>query len=149
MSLDIAGTFELLFDKNNTTAYKALQDLQKESEESDRVYPYMDRLSDMLDSDHSYIRTRGLTLLAYNARWDTDYKIDEIIDKYLEHITDVKPVTARQCIRLLPIVAKYKPELKPDILSALHRANISMYADSMRPLVFRDIQNALKEIEAS
>lgn len=77
---NIAETFELLFDKNNNTAYKALQELQKESEETDCVYPYMDRLSDMLDSDNSYIRTRGLTLLAYNTKWDKDYKIDEVIE---------------------------------------------------------------------
>ena len=68
MSMNIAEIFELLFDKDNKTAYKALQELQKESEETDHVYPYMDRLSDMLESDNSYIRTRGLTLLAYNAR---------------------------------------------------------------------------------
>ena len=146
MSINIAETFELLFDKNNNVAYKALQILQKESEETDCVYSYMDRLSDMLDSDNSYIRTRGLTLLAYNAKWDKDYKIDEIIDKYLKHITDVKPITARQCIKLLPIVAKHKPELKNDILSALNNASISIYDDSMQPLVYRDIQKSLKEI---
>ena len=50
----------------------------------------MDRLSVIHDSDNSYVRIRGLTLLAYNAKWDKDYKIDEIIDKYLKHITDVK-----------------------------------------------------------
>lgn len=147
MSLNIAETFELLFDKNNTTAYKALQNLQKESQETACVYPYMDRLSDMLDSDNSYIRTRGLTLLAYNAKWDKDYKIDEIIDKYLNHITDVKPITARQCIKLLPIIAKYKPELRNDIISALHKANICVYDDSMQPLVYKDIRKTLKEIQ--
>ena len=147
MSINIAETFELLFDKNNNTAYKALQNLQKESQETDYIYPYMDRLSDMLDSDNSYIRTRGLTLIAYNAKWDKDYKIDEIIDKYLKHITDVKPITARQCIKLLPLVARYKPELKNDIISALHRANICVYDDSMQPLVYKDIQKALKEIQ--
>ena len=147
MSVNIAETFELLFDKNNTTAYKALQNLQKESQETACVYPYMDRLSDMLDSDNSYIRTRGLTLLAYNAKWDKDYKIDEIIDKYLNHITDVKPITARQCIKLLPIIAKYKPELRNDIISALHKANICVYDDSMQPLVYKDIQKALKKIQ--
>lgn len=147
MSLNIAETFELLFDKNNTTAYKALQNLQKESQETACVYPYMDRLSDMLDSDNSYIRTRGLTLLAYNAKWDKDYKIDEIIDKYLNHITDVKPITARQCIKLLPIIAKYKPKLRNDIISALHKANICVYDDSMQPLVYKDIQKALKKIQ--
>lgn len=146
MPRDIAETFEALFNKNNSAAYKALQALVKESEETDAVYPYMDRLSNMLDSDNSYIRTRGLTLLAYNAKWDKDYKIDEIIDKYLRHITDVKPITARQCIKLLPIIAKYKPELRDDILFALHQANVGIYDDSMQPLVYKDIQKALKEI---
>ncbi len=86
MSINTAEAFELLFDKNNKTAYRALQELQKESVETDKVYPYMDRLGDMLDSDNSYIRTRGLMLIAYNARWDRDNKIDEIIDGYLKHI---------------------------------------------------------------
>ena len=147
MSVNITETLELLFDKDNKVAYKALQELQKESAETDCVYPYMDKLSDMLDSDNSYVRTRGLTLLAHNAKWDKDYKIDEIIDKYLRHITDIKPITARQCIKLLPIIAKYKPELRNDIISALHKANISIYDDSMQPLVFKDIQKALKEIQ--
>ncbi len=144
---NIEETFELLFDKNNNVAYKALQELHKESEETDCVYPFIDRLSDMLDSDNSYIRTRGLTLLAYNAKWDKEYKVDEIIDEYLKHITDVKPITARQCIKLLPIIAKHKPELKNDILSALNKANISIYDYSMQPLVYKDIQKALKEIK--
>lgn len=144
---NIGETFELLFDKNNNVAYKAFQELQKESEETDCVYPFIDRLSDMLDSDNSYIRTRGLTLLAYNAKWDKEYKVDEVIDEYLKHITDVKPITARQCIKLLPIIAKHKPELKNDILSALNKANISIYDYSMQPLVYKDIQKALKEIK--
>lgn len=64
----------------------------------------------------------------------------------MKHITDVKPITARQCIRLLPKLTKYKPELKEDILSALHKADISIYDDSMQQLVYKDIQKALKEI---
>lgn len=147
MVVDVVEIFELLFDKNNKVAYKALLELQRESEKSNCIYPYMDRLSGMLDSDNSYIRTRGLTLIACNAKWDTDYKIDEIIDKYLQHITDVKPITARQCIRLLPIIAKHKPELRNDILSALHKANACIYNNSMQPLVYKDIQKALKDIQ--
>jgi len=91
-----------------------LQELQKESEETDCVYPYMDRLSKMLDSDNS---------------------------------TDVKPITARQCIKLLPIIAKYKPELRDDILSSLHKSDIPVYDSSMRLLIYKDIQKALKEIQ--
>ncbi|MCX4356074.1 MAG: SufBD protein [Oscillospiraceae bacterium] len=146
MPESIEAIFERLLDKNNRTAYAALQDLQKESEHSDKVYSYMDKLFDMLDSDKSYIRTRGLTLIACNSKWDSDNKIDEIIDEYLKHITDVKPITARQCIKLLPMIAKHKPELKNDIISALKKANISGYADSMRQLVSKDIQKAIAEI---
>lgn len=147
MPINTAEIFELLFDKNNNTAYKALQELQRKSLDFDEVYPYMDRLGDMLDSDNSYIRTRGLTLLACNSKWDKDNKIDEIIDKYLKHITDVKPITARQCIKLLPTIAENKPELKDDIVSALRKADISFYDDSMQPLIYKDIQKALKEIQ--
>lgn len=42
---------------------------------------------------------------------------------------------------------KYKLELKNDIISAFHKANISVYDDSMQPLVYKDIQKALKEIQ--
>lgn len=147
MPVNTAEIFELLFDKNNNTAYKALQELQRKSLDSDEIYPYMDRLGDMLDSDNSYIRTRGLTLLACNSKWDKDNKIDEIIDKYLKHITDVKPITARQCIKLLPTIADNKPELKDDIVSALRKADISFYDDSMQPLIYKDIQKSLKEIQ--
>ncbi len=145
--INIAETFKLLFDKNNSVAYKALQALQKESEKTNNLYAYMDRLGEMLDSDNSYIRTRGLTLLAYNSKWDKDNKIDEIIDKYLKHISDIKPITARQCIKLLPMIAKNKPELKNDIFIALQEANISFYDDTMQPLVYKDIQKALNQIQ--
>lgn len=147
MAENIAETFELLFNKSISVAYKALQELQKASEETDCVYPYMDRLSDMLDSENSYIRSRGLILIACNAKWDKDYKIDEVIDKYLKHITDVKPITARQCIKLLPTIAEHKPELKSDIVSALYKANISFYGESMQPLVWQDIKDALDAIQ--
>ena len=147
MEINIQDNFALLFDKNNNIAYKALQTLQKECEESNKVYCYIDKLADMIDNDNSYIRTRGLTLIAYNAKWDKDNKIDEIIDKYLKHIQDVKSITARQCIKLLPMIAKNKLELKDDIVSALQKTDISFYADSMQSLIYKDIQSSLAEIK--
>ena len=42
MEINIEDNFSRLFDKNNNMAYKALQTLQKECEESDKVYCYMD-----------------------------------------------------------------------------------------------------------
>lgn len=65
----------------------------------------------------------------------------------MKHIEDVKPITARQCIKLLPMIAKNKPELKCDIVFALQKADTSIYAESMQSLVYKDIQNSLAEIE--
>ena len=58
-----------------------MQEMQKESEETDCVYPYMDRLRNLSNSDNSYVCPRGLTLLTYNLKWDEAYKIDEVIEK--------------------------------------------------------------------
>ena len=142
----IAELIELLFSKNATIGCGAMKELIAVAEESNCVYPYMDQFIGMLDSDNSYIRTRGLLLIAANAKWDMDYKIDEIIDEYLRHVNDSKPITARQLIQVLPKLAKDKPELKDDILKALLRANTERYASSMRPLVEKDIRNALEKI---
>lgn len=136
-----------IFDKNNNTACGAMKTLAELSEQSDEVYAYMGTFIEMLENENSYVRNRGLILIAANARWDKDFKIDEIIDDYLRHITDPKPITARQCIASLPKIAESKPDLRTDILKALKSADVSHYPDSMCGLVFKDIQNALREVE--
>jgi hypothetical protein len=143
---DLLESINGLFDKNDKAAYKCLKELLSASEKDNRVYQFFDTFADMIDNDNSYIRTRGLLLISANAKWDTDYKIDEIIDKYLRHIMDDKPITARQCIKALPNIAKCKPDLVDDILSALNKANPQRYADSMQSLVYADIRAALKAI---
>lgn len=138
-----------LLDKNDKAAYKCLKKLLSASEQNNCVYQYFDTIADMIDNENSYVRTRGLLLISANAKWDIDYKIDEIIDKYLRHIMDDKPITARQCIKALPNIAKHKPDLIADIVSALHKANPQRYADSMQSLVYRDIRTAIKMISGS
>lgn len=125
----------------------AMKELQAISETSDTVYPFMAQLIGMLGSDNSYIRTRGLLLIVSNARWDTDYLIDENINQILSHITDPKPITARQFIQSLPALALAKPDLRAEILAALHVADTLRYPLSMRPLVDGDIGKAILEIE--
>lgn len=132
--------------KDNKRAYSSLKILLEESRKSDKVYAYFDRYAEMMEDENSYIRTRGLRLTAANARWDTENKIDEVIDEYLKHIKDVKPITARQCIQALPEIAKYKPDLLEVIIQALERMDVSQYPDSMRPLVEKDIRAVLKEL---
>ena len=87
---------------------KALQDA---SHEDCMVYTHLNEFFDMLKNKNSFVRTRGLVLIAENAIWDEKGIIDRFFESYLQHITDEKPITARQCIKLLPTIAKHKPEL--------------------------------------
>ena len=49
----------------------------------------------------SLVKNRVLYILAANAQWDEDNHFDAILDDYLAHVTDEKPITARQCIKAL------------------------------------------------
>lgn len=142
----VAEFAEALKSKDETRAYQCFKTLEKESADTDNVYPFFDFFAEMMEHDNSYIRTRGLLLIAANARWDTENKIDELIDRYLEHIEDEKPITSRQCIKALPVIAKWKPKLLEDICRALRKADPGIYKESMSPLVARDIKEALETI---
>ena len=143
---DIEQLVNGLTDQNDKHAYNCLRQLTAISEQSNEVYRYFDVFAQMLTSANSYIRTRGFLLIAANAERDEDCKIDEIIDTCLQCIRDAKPIAARQCIKVLPHLAKRKPELKQDIVRALHRADISIYTGSMQPLVYKNIRECLAKI---
>ena len=90
MSEKVEELLELLASRDNSQAYQVLKALEEMSAESNCLYPHMDKFIAMASSGNSYVRTRGLALIAHNAKWDVDDKIDGIIDGYLEHITDEK-----------------------------------------------------------
>lgn len=141
---DIKNCVNGLFNNDNNMAYKCLNQLESESCKSDSVYPYFDVFVEMLQNKNSYIRTRGIILIAVNAKWDKDYKVDEIVDEYLKHINDDKPITARQCIKYLPLLSKYKPNLKQHILQSLKSVNFDRYTESMQSLLSSDIKKCIK-----
>lgn len=143
----VSELIERLYSKDNKVAYQALQMLEIESEKSNAVYKFFDRFAEMIENSNSYIRTRGIVLISVNAKWDTENKIDEIIDDYLKHILDEKPITARQCIKALPSIAKYKSDLVECIREALLKADVTIYGDSMQTLVYKDISSSLKKIK--
>lgn len=143
----VSELIERLYSKDNKAAYQALQILEIESEKSNSVYKFFDRFAEMIENSNSYIRTRGIVLISVNAKWDTENKIDEIIDDYLKHILDEKPITARQCIKALPSIAKYKPDLVECIREALLKVDVTIYCDSMQTLIYKDISSSLKKIK--
>ena len=92
------------------------------------------------------MRNRALTILAANAQWDDENRFDAVIENYLSHITDEKPITARQCIKALAQIGQAKPQYVPMILAALRSADLSKYKDSMRPLIEKDIQSTTEAL---
>ena len=87
-------------------------------------------------------------ILAANAQWDDENRFDSIISDFLIHITDEKPITARQCIKALAQVGLAKPHYIPRILSCLREADLSKYKDSMRPLIEKDMAETEKILMA-
>lgn len=136
-------TGKIMRDSGN--AYNALLGT---SAKSDEVYGYMDDFFAMMNDGNSNIRVRALGLICANAKWDGQKKIDGRIDEILSHITDEKPIAARQFINLLPELAAEKPELKTVILDALKNADFSVYPDGMSALAAKDAASAAEKIEA-
>ena len=111
-----------------------------ESQDTDEWYEYFDTFSSLLNHPKSLVRNRVLYILAANAQWDDNNRFDTILPEYLSHVTDEKPITARQCIKALVQVGMAKPQYIPRILSCFHDADLSKYKDSMRPLIARDME---------
>ena len=118
-----------------------------ESQETDEWYEYFFDFAALLDHPKSLVRNRALYILAANAQWDDENRFDSVIPAFLAHITDEKPITARQCIKALAQVGQVKPKYIPMILSALHNADLSKYKESMRPLLEKDIEETKKRLE--
>ena len=114
-----------------------------ESLDTDEWYEYFDAFASLLSHPKSLVRNRGLHILAANVQWDDDNRFDAILPEFLSHITDEKPITARQCIKALALVGQAKLQYIPQIIAALQEANLSKYKDSMRPLIEKDVEDTV------
>ena len=146
--MDFDACVACLTGKDAKDAYAFTQQIVAESRDSDAWYPCFDRFAELLRHKNSLVRNRAISILAANARWDKVGKFDALLDEFLTHVTDIKPITARQCVAALPEIMEAKPALIPRIRSALEHANLSGYADSMQPLLLKDIVAVLQTMEA-
>ena len=135
---------EKLTAKDDKYACAFADKIISESQETDEWYDYFDDFASLLEHPKSLVRNRVLYILAANAQWDTKNRFDKVISKFLTHITDEKPITARQCVKALAQVGLAKPQYIPRILSCLRSADLSKYKDSMRPLIEKDIEETEK-----
>lgn len=144
---DIRQLIAQLYASDADTGYAALKQLEMMSEEGAAVSLYLDEFFSMLNHKNSYVRNRGLVLIAANAKWDTAQVIDMKLERFLDHLHDEKPITVRQCVKLLPLLVKDKPELTLKITAALRQAQTNIYSENMQKLIAEDIKQSLALIE--
>jgi hypothetical protein len=140
---DTPQLIEWLNLKDDNVRYQAFLLLQNRSLFCDDVYPYWDTLRNKLQSDNSYQRSIGLMLLAENAKWDTENRMEDTIDEFLMLLNDEKPITIRQCIQSLRKIASAKPSLNDKIASRLISFDLFSVKETMRKSILLDILNVL------
>lgn len=136
-----------LTDKNDKAACALAERIVGESREANAWYPYFDDFAALLEHPKSYVRNRALHILAANARWDVENRLDAVLSGFLSHITDDKPITVRQCVQALAELGAAKPQYIPEILRSLESADLSKYKGSMRPLIERDIAETVAALK--
>ena len=134
--LDIISS---LTSKDDKYACAIADKIMTESRETDTWYQSFDTFASLLNHPKSLVRNRVLHILAANAQWDDENRFDAILPEFLSHVTDEKPITARQCIQALAQIGVAKPQYIPQILKCFHEADLSKYKDSMRPLIEKDL----------
>ena len=133
--------------KDDLSACALAERIVAESRETNAWYAYLDGFAALLEHPKSYVRNRALHILAANARWDVENRLDAVLSGFLSHITDDKPITAQQCVQALAELGTTKPQYIPEILRSLESADLSKYKGSMRPLIERDIAETVAALK--
>ena len=88
-------------------------------------------------------------LIAENARWDLENKMEASLDDCMELLKDEKPITVRQSIQSLGKIAEAKPNLNEKIASMLMSIDMVEIKETMRKSILLDILNVLAAISKS
>jgi hypothetical protein len=96
---------------------KVLMDLSEEHPE--KLYPYFDSFTDLLDSKYRILTWNALAIVANLTRVDTDKKFDSIFDKYYSFLDNHYMVTVANVVGNSGKIALAKPYLIPKITEEL------------------------------
>jgi len=140
---DILQLVEWLNLKDDALRYQAFLLLQHRSMLAGDVYPYWDTFCGKLHSGNSYQRSLGLMLLAENAKWDAEARLEQCMEDYLALLNDEKPITVRQCIQSLAKIVPHKPGLGGKIAERLIAFDLMAVKETMRKSILLDIINVL------
>lgn len=125
--------------KDVKKTYSILIELEKTSEVSDILYPYINKFVDMMQRKNYYVKIRGFRLFCMQSRWDDNRYIDKNINFALNILNDERPTIIRQSLDYLKEIAIYKGELKEKLSEKIDNLDITKFKDSMKDLINKDI----------
>jgi hypothetical protein len=145
--MQLENMIQALHEKDTSETYQVLLELEKLSEENNSLYQFIDEFFKMIQSEKYIMRVRGYRLLCKQAKWDTENKINRMIDKMLIEIEDEKQTAIRQKLKALEDVAKHKTELHQKIKQKITSIDCAKYRDTMQSLIAKDITHLLEIID--
>lgn len=138
----------LLEDKDSAAAFETLKELERLSDTSDELYPYINKFLSLLDSESYVMRVRGFRLFCKQAKWDIDDVIEHKLDSALKILNDEKPTAVRQALTALHEVVRHKGKLHEKIRCKVLDIDFLRYKDTMHSLIAKDIDSLLKAMDA-
>ena len=145
--MDVGYMLSMLEDKDTSAAFEILKELENLSNNSNALYPYIDKFIDMTGSEKYVVRVRGFRLFCKQAKWDVNNIIDENLKDTLSILNDEKPTAVRQALTALHDLVLYKEELRDFVKERVLAIDYYKYKDTMHSLIAKDIQNLLNIIE--
>ena len=101
MNMSQENVIAELTSKNDKYACALADKIVSEGQETDEWYEYFDGFATLLSYPKSLVRNRAFSILAANVQWDDEDRFDNYVSEYLSHVTDEKPISARQCPKSL------------------------------------------------
>lgn len=138
-----------LVDKDSKKAYEFAKIIGIEFGRTNKYLDLIPDLVNMLQHENSYIRTRSFVLICNQSRWLCDNQMKDIYKQMKVLLNDPKPTVVRQCLNALQEVVLYRPKLRNEIKRTISEIDLSIYKDSMIPLIRKDIDTLMKRIKDS
>lgn len=130
----------MLEDKDTSKAFEVLKELERRSDESPILYPYLGKFIEMIGSEKYVIRVRGFRLYCRQAKWDVDHTINDTLSDALGILKDEKPTAVRQALAALNHLVPYKKECIDMVGERVLAMDYLRYKDTMHSLIAKDIQ---------
>jgi hypothetical protein len=127
--------------------YHCFYAIEKACQEDPReFYDYWDGFSGLLEHPNSYHRNFGLVLISLLAGVDVDRKLDVLLPKYLNHISDEKYLTSLYCVQGCTRIIQIRPDLSNQIMDRMLTQDAdSPYSNSQAALLKAEILNFLDQ----